>query len=173
MRTLTAQPGSGRLHAVGPVMPVVVSGPAGSVTTMALVDTGASTTAIDEDILTRVGAQKVGVSIIAGATGQAPLAVYNAAISTPDGQLLLDGTARALGTQLPDHSQVLIGRDVLSQYQFAYDGAGRWSIGAGIHGHHCGHYPSVWSQAGAIVLGHLGTLAALLAIGTVAQSFRR
>jgi len=127
-------PGAGGLAAHGPVLDVIVSGPAGQVQTQALVDTGSSISSVDADLLARVGARMAGTREVWTITDE-PLTIAahtGVCISSLDGHRLCDDVPLVLATGLQSPVLVLLGRDALASAQFAYDGAsGEWYISRG------------------------------------------
>lgn len=95
----------------------------------AMVDTGASITAIDVGTAQRLGLQPTGSIDIAGATGAGQQPLYAALLRIPDPFIEWDPMTLA-GAQLPGAPfQILIGRNVLCSMTLSYDGkSGRFSL---------------------------------------------
>lgn len=100
----------------------------------ALIDTGASSTAIDNTVARAAGLAIVGRTLVGSATGVSPAPVYVAKVIVMDGRKKwLDYTVLAHGVNIKAHQGLvaLIGRDVLSGGKFIYDGANaafEWSM---------------------------------------------
>jgi predicted aspartyl protease len=90
---------------------------------MALLDTGAGGTSVDEQIAIKMGLVPVGPGQITSATHQKqPCLVYPIHLEFPGGNLKIDVT-RAAGLPLAAEGiSVLIGRDVLSRCVMIYHG---------------------------------------------------
>lgn len=95
----------------------------------AMVDTGASITAIDVGTAQRLGLQPTGSIDIAGATGAGKQPLFAALFRIPDPFIEWDPMTLA-GAQLPGAPfQILIGRNVLCSMTLSYDGkSGRFSL---------------------------------------------
>jgi predicted aspartyl protease len=97
----------------------------------ALIDTGASVSAVDDSVVRQRGAQPVGIAQVGTAGGQHPQAVYPARLVFPGtnipsvefGQLL---GANLAGQMVAGHQGpliVLLGRDILQQFVLFYNGS--------------------------------------------------
>lgn len=95
----------------------------------ALVDTGASITAINIETAQRLGLQVTGSMQIGGATGSANQPVYAAKVKIPDPFIEFD-PIQIPGAQLSGTPfQMLIGRNILCSLMLSYDGRrGRFSL---------------------------------------------
>lgn len=95
----------------------------------ALVDTGASITAINIETAQRLGLQVTGSMRIGGATGSADQPVYAAMVKIPDPFIEFD-PIQLPGAQLGGTPfQMLIGRNILCSLMLSYDGRrGRFSL---------------------------------------------
>jgi predicted aspartyl protease len=95
----------------------------------ALVDTGASITAINIETAQRLGLQVTGSMRIGGATGSADQPVYAARVKIPDPFIEFD-PIQLPGAQLSGTPfQMLIGRNILCSMMLSYDGRkGRFSL---------------------------------------------
>lgn len=127
----------------GPVLPVQVGIPTALAKQMeaegqtppppeeipALVDTGASITAINIETAQRLGLQATGSMQIGGATGSANQPVYAAMLKIPDPFIEFD-PIQVAGAQLSGTPfQMLIGRNILCSMMLSYDGRkGRFSL---------------------------------------------
>ena len=114
-----------QLEAEGRQLPTPVPG-------FALIDTGATLTAIDETAIAQLGVQPIDVATVGTAGGPQPRPVYPARLSFPGtplgtlefGRLL---SVNLAGQQVPlQHGQiiVLIGRDILQHCVLVYNGPG-------------------------------------------------
>jgi predicted aspartyl protease len=95
----------------------------------ALVDTGASITAINMATAQRLGLQPTGSIEIGGATGSSSMPLYPAMFRIPDPFVEWDPITLA-GAQLSNTPfEILIGRNILCSMTLSYDGkAGRFSL---------------------------------------------
>jgi len=95
----------------------------------AIVDTGASITAIDVGVAQRLGLQATGSIDIAGATGQASQPLFAAMFRIPDPFIEWDPITLS-GAQLPGAPfAMLLGRNILCNMTLSYDGKrGRFSL---------------------------------------------
>ena len=97
----------------------------------ALMDTGASRTVLTPAAVARAGLVQVDVTRIARAGGISEDAgVYVASIQFPRYRLATIEVANVICCELPEQPiQCLLGRDILSRWQFTYDGrTGEWTI---------------------------------------------
>ena len=106
----------------------VVQSPA---TVQALIDTGATYSAIDKTLATNLGLLEVSQAVIASATGPTPTQVYAASLRFTDSGLAGFDPLPLLGVNLYGFkTPCLIGRDVLSTLLMIYDGKrGQCTIG--------------------------------------------
>jgi hypothetical protein len=127
----------------GPILPVQIGIPAVLAAQMqaqgqtppppeeiqALVDTGASITAINVATAQRLGLQATGSIQIGGATGVSDMPLYAAMFRIPDPFIEWDPMTLA-GAQLSGTPfEILVGRNVLCNMTMAYDGKqGRFSL---------------------------------------------
>lgn len=96
---------------------------------MALVDTGASVTAIDVSLAQRLGLPVTGEIDIAHAGGISKQPVYSALFRIPDPFVEWDPMAVSGSTLSGAPFQILIGRNVLCSMTLSYDGkSGRFSM---------------------------------------------
>lgn len=134
-------PGPVSLALNGMQTPIVVTGPAGSVSatgmfkTRAEFDTGSTISSVALSVLQQVGAQQVGQVAITTVTTQSVLApIYNAGIGLPmpNGAImpLMIGLPGELGVQqLTGNVKVLIGDDIMSKLILVRNGpAGTYTI---------------------------------------------
>lgn len=96
----------------------------------ALLDTGASFTAIEESVLRGLGLQPVGLTPVSTPSGQTIHATYACKISspgTPIPPLMLNAV---VGCQLQGFGHIaLIGRDILRHFLLVYNGVeGSWTL---------------------------------------------
>lgn len=132
--------GGGVLFNAGPRLPVEVKVPnalanyltqkgqpvPSPVSGEALVDTGASVSCVDETVIQRLGVNPVGISQV-GTPSSARTAQfqYPAPFAFPGTTLPQIEIAHALGSVLqPQGLLALIGRDILSNFVFIYNGPG-------------------------------------------------
>lgn len=119
------------LRARGPILPVQIGLPqaakeAGAEGTMeeiqALVDTGASITAVNMSVAARLGLIATGSVQIGGVTGSSQRPVYGARIVMPEPGFTFD-PVQIVGADLnaPDF-ELLIGRNLLCSMMMTYDG---------------------------------------------------
>ena len=138
---VSQSPGPVPLALNGMQTPIVVTGPAGSVTangmfkTRAEFDTGSTISSVALSVLQQVGAQQVGQVAITTVTTQSIMApIYNAGIGLPlpSGAImpLMIGLPGELGvSQLGGAVKVLIGDDIMSKLILVRNGpAGTWTI---------------------------------------------
>jgi len=142
----TARPWPPGLRATGPVIPVQVEIPPALAeqieskgeatpapkTGFAIIDTGASVSAVDEEVIKGLGVQPVGVLAISTPSGPDQRELYPGRLTFPgtglpsiDHQQLL-GAVLAGPTSLgPKHQYIaLIGRDILQRFVLIYNGPG-------------------------------------------------
>jgi hypothetical protein len=135
----SGSPGPVALALGGITLPVVVTGPSGTVSvtaqfkTKAMMDTGSTVSSVDIAILQQVGAQQVGQVTISTVEGSAVAPVYNAGIGMQlaSGAVLplMVGLPGELGDSLPGSTRVLIGDDIMSKLILERNGpAGTWSV---------------------------------------------
>lgn len=134
---------SHNLRIFGPIIPVQIAVPHAlaqhltstnapvppPINGMALIDTGASITSVDNSAFQNLGVQPVGVATVGGAHGPAQQPVFPASISFPGTQLMglafnqvlgCNISGQATGTPLP--LIALVGRDLLAHFIFIYNG---------------------------------------------------
>ena len=139
-----ALPASGMLVHVGPVIQVLVGvstplatslqsqnlpvpSPVGG---LALIDTGATKSAVAEAVAQHLGIQPSGLVNVGTAAGMQQQPVYSARFSFPGGPLPAIEFAELTGVNLHGHTVpglqlpliALIGRDILSRFVRIYDG---------------------------------------------------
>lgn len=126
--------GSIRLSEAGPLIEVEVGQPNSVIESMkaqgrdippstslvALIDTGASISAINADIAQQLGLLQTGAVPIGGVGGVREHPVYAAALRIPGGPEY--GAVQLIGAYL--QQQMLIGRDILCSMTLVYDGLG-------------------------------------------------
>lgn len=123
-------PGVEALVRNGALLPVVIASGAASRITQAMIDTGSTASSVDRGLLEAIGAPRVGQIRIATVMGHETAPVYAATVATSDGTVLSQGLPGVIGDDLPAPVQCLIGRDILSQWEFVYGGSqGAWSLG--------------------------------------------
>lgn len=89
----------------------------------ALIDTGASITAVDQGVLEQLGLFPTGVVTVATPAGPALQPVYTCEISFPGTPIPRLPFNRVIGSQISDLGYTaLIGRDVLRYFQLVYNG---------------------------------------------------
>lgn len=96
----------------------------------ALIDTGASITAVEQNILVGLGLSPTGVTQIATPGGQAQQPTYACELSFPGTPIPALPFSLVIGSpiQLLGYT-VLVGRDVLRYFQLVYNGAeGFWTL---------------------------------------------
>ncbi|NLV44454.1 MAG: hypothetical protein GXY07_08130 [Candidatus Hydrogenedentes bacterium] len=134
------------LHVLGPVLQVVVSPteehiralnqrgelPPQPVTGLALIDTGATATAVDEEVCRKLGLKPTGSMKTAHAGGPEERACYPIAISFPNTPFPAISTPTAMSVNLQFGKTpyiLLFGRDLLVRIKFVYNGpAGRFEM---------------------------------------------
>lgn len=135
----SGSPGPVALALNGIQTPIVVTGPAGTVTATAMYrtkaefDTGSTISSVALSILQQVGAQQVGEVPISTVIGTTVAPVYNAGIGLPlpSGAVmpLMNGLPGELGDNLTGAVQVLIGDDIMSKLVLVRNGpAGTWTV---------------------------------------------
>ena len=139
-----ASPSPAALVQIGPVLQVLVEVPtplAASlraqnlpvptpVSGLALIDTGATKSAVSETVAQTLGIQPSGVVNVGTAAGLQQQSVYSARFSFPGGPLSPIEFAQLTGVNLEGHVVpglgmpliALIGRDILSRFVMIYDG---------------------------------------------------
>jgi predicted aspartyl protease len=97
---------------------------------LALIDTGASITAVDERVLRTLGLSPTGVTQVATPGGEVQQAVYACDIAFPGTPIPTLPFNSVIGSQLEGLGySALIGRDVLRFFQLVYNGAeGLWTL---------------------------------------------
>jgi len=132
------------LIAVGPVVSVLVEVPsalaaalqsAGSsipqpASGLALIDTGATRSAVDDGVIQALGVQPTGVVNVGTAAGMQQQSVYSARFTFPGSKLPTIEFAQLTGVNLRGHVVphvnvpliALIGRDLLSRFIMVYNG---------------------------------------------------
>jgi hypothetical protein len=131
------------LQLFGPIIPVQIAVPhalaqhltsinqavPAPINGMALIDTGASITSVDNTVFQTLGVHPVGVATVGGAHGPGQQSVFPASISFPGTQLMglafnqvlgCNITGQATGLTLP--LIALVGRDLLQHFVFVYNG---------------------------------------------------
>jgi predicted aspartyl protease len=103
-----------------------------AVSAMAMIDTGASITAIDQDLAQSLGLVQTGVAPIAGVTGVQNQPIYAANLGLARPSVALDPW-KMIGSPLKiQNFQVLLGRDFLEQLTLVYDGSsGNFTLSPG------------------------------------------
>lgn len=82
----------------------------------ALLDTGASSTAISNKVVEELNLEVTGMRMVASASDVRPTSIYTATIVIPFEHTVLRVPDRQLGLFLaPDYFDILLGRDVLCQ----------------------------------------------------------
>lgn len=129
---------------IGPVLPVQVDIPRKlaellqsqgqplpqSVRGLALIDTGATRTAVDEGVVQLLGVQPMGIANVGTAAGMQQQSMYSARLSFPGtpipgmdfAQILSVNLSGHAIPQLKDRLIVLIGRDILAHFVMIYNG---------------------------------------------------
>ena len=88
----------------------------------ALIDTGATTTCIDDDVAKQLGLPTVDVAQMSSASGQSEQPVYPVQLDITHSELVIE-SSKSIGADLEDQGLVaLIGRDTLSQCTLHYNG---------------------------------------------------
>ncbi len=90
---------------------------------LALIDTGASITAVDDSVITSLGVQPIGVTTVHTPSGSAPQNQYPVRFVFPGSSLPELSVTQAIGSVLrPQGIVALIGRDALSSVILVYNG---------------------------------------------------
>ncbi len=95
----------------------------------AIIDTGASMTCVDENIMTSLGINPVGLVSLGTAAGQVQRPLFPARVFFPEPKLVVD-LSRVVAVDLTGQNIqgqkmiALVGRDILRACQFIYDGSG-------------------------------------------------
>ncbi len=131
------------LRQFGPIIPVEIAVPPAlaqhliatnapvpaPVNGMALIDTGASITSVDNSVFQSLGVQPVGVAMVGGAHGAAQQPVFPASISFPGTQLVGLAFNQVLGCNIVGQNTgtplpliALVGRDLLQYFVMVYNG---------------------------------------------------
>jgi len=138
------QPAPGMLLQAGPILPVQVQVPAAlaqqlqatnqaiptPIAGIALVDTGATMSAVEVTVVQSLGIQPVGTAVVGTAGGKQMQAVYPARFSFPGTGLPHIDCSSLFGASLLGISPAgggqpliaLIGRDILTQFVLVYNG---------------------------------------------------
>ena len=98
----------------------------GPITGLALIDTGASITAVDrEEIINKFNIQPIGITEVVTPSGRAKQNIYPVSLSFPGTSLPRVPLVIAVGSELKQQNfVVLIGRDILSHCVLVYNGTG-------------------------------------------------
>lgn len=100
---------------------------------MALIDTGASMTCVEESILTALGINPIGLVSLGTAAGPVQRPLYAAKLAFPETKLLAE-LSRVVAVDLRGQTIgdkpliALVGRDILQVCQFTYNGSGGFFI---------------------------------------------
>jgi len=128
-------PPSAALHQAGPILPIQVAIPLAlenqlrqtgqavpqPISGSALIDTGATFSAVDDTLFQRLGVPPIGLSPTGTAGGPAQLNVYPARFILPGSVQV--GFSRVTGVHLTGQPMIaLIGRDVLTSMLLVYNG---------------------------------------------------
>ena len=88
----------------------------------ALIDTGASTTCVDEDVARQLALPTVDVARMSSASGQSEQSVHPVQLDVAHSDLIIE-SAKSIAADLDDQGLVaLVGRDMLSQCTLHYNG---------------------------------------------------
>jgi hypothetical protein len=90
---------------------------------LAMIDTGASITALDAALAQQIGLTQTGLAPIAGVTGTQNQPVYAAKLMLDQPSVQLDPWTMIGSPLQVQHFQVLLGRDFLEQLTLVYDGS--------------------------------------------------
>ena len=145
MPATSFHPGPDKLFAEGPRLSVAVSAPSRWLALLArtgqpipnpeggwaLVDTGATLSAVDAQIATRLNLPVISAARVLTAAGPATQPVYAVALALGTSPAQVLEPVFATGTDLQAHGLVaLIGRDILRRLMLLYDGRlGYWAVG--------------------------------------------
>lgn len=94
---------------------------------LALIDSGASTSCVDSQVIGRLGVKPIGVGIALTAGGACEQNLYPARFNFPEGKLSFEFSS-VMGVDLKEQTIMgrklvaLVGRDVLSECVFVYNG---------------------------------------------------
>jgi len=140
-RTSTGQPGPGGLLQTGPVLPVEITIPSALSkflsarnqqipaprTGLALIDTGATRSCVDSQVISSLGVNPIGITVLGTAKGRSQHHLYPAKFSFPVIRFEVEfGSVVGvdLSGQGAGNTQIiaLIGRDVLSRCILIYHG---------------------------------------------------
>ena len=139
LETKTRVPSPLHLEQVGPRLPVIVAIPEKlkqylssknksvpkPVRGYALVDTGASVTAVDEDTISEMGVSAIGITNLTTPNGTAQRNLYPASFNFPGTPLPEVSFERVVGASLKQQRIiVLLGRDILRHFLLVYNGPG-------------------------------------------------
>jgi hypothetical protein len=96
---------------------------------MALIDTGASITSVDNSVFQSLGVQPVGTAMVGAASGPSQQYIYPASISFPATMLVglafnqvLSCNLAGQPTGMPSPLIALVGRDLLRHFVFIFNG---------------------------------------------------
>ena len=140
-RTHTGQPDRGGLHRVGPVLPVEIAVPSALSrflsaqnqqipaprAGLALIDTGATRSCVDSQIISSLGVNPIGIAFLGTARGRSKHHLYPAKFSFPAIKFEVE-FGSVVGVDLSGQGVgnmqiiALIGRDVLSRCILIYHG---------------------------------------------------
>ena len=140
-RTRTGQPDRGGLHRVGPVLPVEIAVPSAlsrflsaqnqqipaPMTGLALIDTGATRSCVDSQVISSLGVNPIGITTLGTARGRSQHHLYPAKFSFPAIRFEIE-FGSVVGVDLSGQGAgnmqiiALIGRDVLSRCILIYHG---------------------------------------------------
>lgn len=132
------------LRAVGPTIPIVITVPDVLIAVLgeqgkiiipvdglALIDTGASSTMVDETVLKSLGVNAVSVRDVGTPNGASPMNIYPAKLTFPGTDLPalnFNGVLSSPYLKAQQNIIALIGRDILQHGSFTYNGDGHISI---------------------------------------------
>ena len=103
----------------GPYIPVIVAGEEG----LALLDTGAYTSAIDINLASDLQLPARGTHETAGATGSGEFPQFDAVLKIPMLEIAVSPPLRGLPLQILEHPWIaVVGRDVLCQFEMLING---------------------------------------------------
>jgi len=98
-------------------------------TGMALIDTGATMTCVEESVLTGLGINAIGLVSLGTPAGPVQRPLFPARVAFPEPKLVVD-LSRVVAVDLRGQTIqgmpliALVGRDILRACQFIYDGSG-------------------------------------------------